>query len=289
MAKESLIPADKLFFDLVLDAKKYLKDNGPDELIVDNEEYVMSYNNYKHIRKHIVPTELLKYYDSLNFLLFPKNSKGFIVVDDFLRSLQRLIDVDKLCIHLLSYSIKNRIYIYENEVLTYLFTHIYSHNCSNHLCIQVERYIYDLISAREISACQNIDKELYIFYVYTVVKCIFFYLDSHRSQRISISKLAHSSIMEDLLYLIRMSDQGSPLYLFIYYLVPFTHPLTFQDDIPNNNADENDILSPPIEFNWFSGANTIRLYQEFLFLDQDKNGTQIKYSLILITYIPFNM
>jgi hypothetical protein len=118
MAKESLIPADKLFFDLVLDVKKYLKDYGPDELIVDNEEYVMSYNNYKHIRKHIVPTELLKYYDSLNFLLFPKNSKGFIVVDDFLRSLQRLIDVDKLCIHLLSYSIKNRIYIYENEVLS---------------------------------------------------------------------------------------------------------------------------------------------------------------------------
>ena len=52
----------------------------------------------------------------------------------------------------------------------------------------------------------------------------------------------------------------------------------FLDDISNNNADENDILSPPIEFNWFSGANTIRLYQEFLFLDQDKNGTQIIYT-----------
>ncbi len=84
--------------------------------------------------------------------------------------------------------------------------------------------------------------------------------------------------MEDLLYLIRMSDQGTPLYSFIYYLVPFNHQLTFQDDTSNNNADENDILSPPIEFNWFSGANTIRLYQEFLFLDQDKNGTQIIYT-----------
>jgi hypothetical protein len=48
---------------------------------------------------------------------------------------------------------------------------------------------------------QNIDKELNIFYVYTVVKCIFFYLDSHRSQRISISKL-HIYIFPNLEYVV---------------------------------------------------------------------------------------
>ena len=42
-----------------------------------------------------------------------------------------------------------------------------------------------------------------------------------------------------------------------------------------NNLDDNDVSSPPIEFNWFSGANTIRLYQDFLLLDQDKNGIVI--------------
>ncbi len=125
MKKESLIPADKLFFDLVIDIKKYLKDNSPHNKFVNNEEYVMSYHNYKYIRDHIVSTELLKYYDSLNYLLYPKDSKGLIIVDDFLRSLQRLIDVDKLCIHLLSYATKSRLYIHENEVLTHSLKHIY--------------------------------------------------------------------------------------------------------------------------------------------------------------------
>ena len=124
--KESLIPADKLFFDLVIDIKKYLKDNSTDNKFVNNEEYVMSYHNYKYIRNNIVSTELLKYYDSLNYLLFPKDSEGLIIVDDFLRSLQRLIDVDKLCIHLLSYAMKSRLYIHENEVLIHLLIHINS-------------------------------------------------------------------------------------------------------------------------------------------------------------------
>ena len=112
-----------------------------------------------------------------------------------------------------------------------------------------------------------------------MVKCIFFFLDSHRSQRISISKLAHNSIMEDLLYLIRMSDQGNYSCSHKYSLLD-SPPFTVQDDSPTvvskptvfNNLDDDDVLSPPIEFNWFSGANTIRLYHEFLLLDQDKNG-----------------
>ncbi len=66
------------------------------------------------------------------------------------------------------------------------------------------------------------------------------------------------------------------------------YSFTLQDDSPTvvskttvfNNVDDDDVLSPPIEFNWFSGANTIRLYQDFLLLDQDKNGIVITKSFI---------
>jgi len=94
----------------------------------------------------------------------------------------------------------------------------------------------------ELSGHEEITRTFYPYYVFTAARRFFFFLDTKRTQRISIKKLGHSTVMEELLYLKRLSQV------------------------------QHDVDPAQISTNWFSTQNSIKLYNTFLDLDKDKNG-----------------
>lgn len=107
---------------------------------------------------------------------------------------------------------------------------------------ELERYIFELVP--DMRGCQMLDPSFYAYYVFTAARRFFFFLDPKRSRRVSIKKLAHSTIMEELMYLQRIASY-----------------------------DREINVGDAIKSNWFSGDNALRVYYKFIRLDRDKNGT----------------
>jgi serine/threonine-protein phosphatase 2A regulatory subunit B'' len=108
---------------------------------------------------------------------------------------------------------------------------------------ELERYIYDLIpDTREVA--DKLDLGLIPYYVFTASRRFFFFLDPRRTRRIAIKKLAHSTVMEEFMYFRRISR--------------YSHEMD---------------ITLQLKDNWFRASNALRLYQTFLDLDQDENGT----------------
>lgn len=164
-----------------------------------------------------------KFFTAATFLLFPWDENASIVSEDFLRFVQRSIDVETVTLNLIRYAKEQRGYLTEKEL---------------------ERYIFDLIPT--LGGCSQLTPSFYPYYVFTSSRRFCFFLDHRHTKRIPIKKLAHSTIMEELLFLNRITQYRRDL-----------------DEASFNSQ---------INSNWFSGNNALRVYSEFLQLDRDENG-----------------
>lgn len=148
---------------------------------------------------------------------------------------------------------------------------------------QLNSYLFRLIN--EIDVGGKMHESFYEYYVYTASQKFTFFLDSRRTNLMSIKKLAHSAVMEELLSLRRLSHNY------------FSHL-----SVNNTPEDEDLNMQLAMEFenmvctcvllisffshlvqsasNWFSGSNAVKIYSLFLELDKDQNGISILLSQV---------
>jgi len=184
----------------------------------------LSYEAYLDVgRSDDVPQSLKSFFSSPSlFLILARGDTGHVVTDELLRYIQRALDVESTLLQLLRFSsdgLSPGGFITEKEL---------------------ERYLFRLIP--EISGHDKMTPSFYPYYVFTAARRFFFFLDTRRTQRINIKKLGHSSVMEELLYMKRLSQV------------------------------QNDLDPSQISTNWFSIDNALKLYGTFLDLDQSKTG-----------------
>jgi len=187
----------------------------------------LSYDDYVGLSRggeqSLVPEKMKRYISSASvFLTLSRNDSGRILTEDLLHFIQRSMDVEATLLQLMQCASKGLAgggYITEKEL---------------------ERYLFKLIP--ELSGHEAISRAFYPYYVFTAARRFFFFLDPKRTQRINIKKLGHSTIMEELLYLKRLSHV------------------------------QNDVDPAQVATNWFSGKNALTLYSLFLDLDKAKNG-----------------
>lgn len=165
---------------------------------------------------------IVNYLDANTFLLLPHDINGDVKKDDYIRYIQRSLDVEREYARLLSYSRNKKGYITEDEL---------------------EKYIFNIIP--DIGNSLNLHESFYPFYVVSSCRRFYFFLDCSRSKYISVKTLAHSSIFEDLLIMIRMNQ----------YI---------------QCGADND--SSTMSNNWFSSYKSQKIYSDFMQLDKDRNG-----------------
>ena len=110
---------------------------------------------------------------------------------------------------------------------------------------ELERYIYDLIPS--LKALERLSESFHPFYTFSAVRRFLFFLDPNQLRRISIRKLVHSEVMEEFLALNRIMQL-------------------------ENELGPQQVMSK-LNSNWFNATNASYIYQTFLRLDVDKNGT----------------
>jgi serine/threonine-protein phosphatase 2A regulatory subunit B'' len=69
---------------------------------------------------------------------------------------------------------------------------------------ELERFLFERIP--ELTTQKKLHESFYPYYVFTASRRFFFFLDPHRVRRIGIKKVAHSSVMGELLFLRRISQ-----------------------------------------------------------------------------------
>lgn len=102
---------------------------------------------------------------------------------------------------------------------------------------------------------QRMHQSFHEYYMYTASQKFFFFADPYRRNTISVKKLVHCSVMEELQYLLRHARRARAT--------------------GNFNDDDNDKMANFDQFmegNWFCGSNALKIYSLFLDLDQDQNG-----------------
>ena len=109
---------------------------------------------------------------------------------------------------------------------------------------ELERYLFNLIP--QLNSCRKLHEQFYPYYTFTAARRFLFFLDPRRTRRLNIKKLAHSSIMEEFLFLERITQ--------------------YERDLAP------DAFSSQINSNWFSCHNALRVYNDFIQLDKDQNG-----------------
>ena len=110
---------------------------------------------------------------------------------------------------------------------------------------ELERYIYDLIPS--LKALDRLSESFHPFYTFSAVRRFLFFLDPYQLNKISIHKLVHSEVMEEFLALNRVMQL-------------------------ENEIGAQQVMNK-LSSNWFNATNASYIYQTFLRLDVDKNGT----------------
>ena len=176
------------------------------------------------------PISTQRFFTSQTFLMFPKDKRGGILVESVLRFIQRSIDVELVSLQLIGHGKESNYLGYINEQ-------------------ELERFILNRIP--EIGACEDLPESFYPYYVFTASRRFLFFLDARRTRRISIKKLAHSAVMEELLFLQRISGNN--------------HSSSSQSQSRHHVNDQ-------IASNWFSSSNALRVFSLYVELDKDQNG-----------------
>eukprot|EP00596_Hydrurales_sp_CCMP1899_P007168 CAMPEP_0119047896 /NCGR_PEP_ID=MMETSP1177-20130426/55670_1 /TAXON_ID=2985 /ORGANISM="Ochromonas sp, Strain CCMP1899" /LENGTH=396 /DNA_ID=CAMNT_0007023055 /DNA_START=233 /DNA_END=1423 /DNA_ORIENTATION=+ len=183
------------------------------------------------------PESIQRYFTAQYFLMLPKDKTGAITSEAFLRFVQRSIDVENTCLQLIKYAKgKDSAMGFINE-------------------LELERFILGRIP--DISACDDLPESFHPYYVFTASRRFLFFLDSRRTRRIRVKKLAHSAVMEEMLFLQRISRHEEEI-----------DRKTFTNQVNNN---------------WFSGSNALRVFSIYVELDKDQNGMLSQEELLAFT------
>lgn len=120
----------------------------------------------------------------------------------------------------------------------------------------LESYIGDLIPT--LANLRSLQDNLKQFYVFTAVRKFMYFLDAKRTGKISIRDIVSSTMMAELLAL---QSEGAG---------------TDKASTPKAGDPSASVpprpAAPPLSTNWFSAANALRVYQQYLELDADMNG-----------------
>jgi len=119
---------------------------------------------------------------------------------------------------------------------------------------ELEQYIFELIP--KLSVLSEMHDSFKPFYVYTASRRFLFHLDMRRTRKLNIKNLCNSIPMEELLFMKRVSQYQ------------------------NHDDTTNHILQEQLNRNWFMPMNTLHIYQQYLQLDSDKNGTITREDLL---------
>ncbi len=106
----------------------------------------------------------------------------------------------------------------------------------------LENYIFELIPT--LPQLEVLERSFYSFYVCTAVRKFFFFLDPLRSGKVKITEILSSGFLDQLIEL----------------------------------RDE-EISKEQLESNWFSAQSALRVYAQYLNLDEDHNGMLSKQEL----------
>lgn len=162
------------------------------------------------------------------YLMLPKSKDGTISLKTYKRVILRHLQLNYLSIELMRYS---------------------KINCTHHITeSELESFMCRFM--REIATYFKLEENFYMFYVYYCVRKFVFFVDPNRSLQLSIDKLVHSVVMDELLC----------LYEYV------------KCDTPEEKAEHEFVLL----HNYFSPQNSMQVYEDFLELDEDKNGTLSK-------------
>ncbi|RWS10828.1 serine/threonine-protein phosphatase 2A regulatory subunit B', partial [Dinothrombium tinctorium] len=99
----------------------------------------------------------------------------------------------------------------------------------------LQNYILELMPT--LTKIQDLDTSLHPFYLCVAARKFFFFLDPHHSEKIKILDILESGFLDELLEL--------------------------------RNAN---LVKTREETNWFSSSNVLRLYSQYINLDEDQNG-----------------
>ena len=102
---------------------------------------------------------------------------------------------------------------------------------------QLENYFYDFI--QHIPSLMALQDDFTHFYVFTAVRRFFFFLDRQGKRKLNIKQILLSPVFREL------------------------------QDLRQSEWDEE---LPRCQENWFSAHSSLRVYREYLELDQDQNG-----------------
>ncbi len=185
----------------------------------------MNYDDFVTFQAKRAPNTMARFFTSQNYLMFPKDERGEILVESFLRFVKRSLDVEVISLQLIA--------------------QVHSNDSSLGFINEQELERFILAKIPEVGACQELPESFYPYYVFTASRRFLFFLDSRRTRRISVKKLAHSAVMEELLFLQRISQHA--------------------DYIDQQTANQ-------IASNWFSGSNALRVFSLYVELDSDQNG-----------------
>ena len=104
----------------------------------------LNYEDFLECAKN-APITTQRFFTAQNFLMFPKDKRGGILVESFLRFVQRSIDVELVCLQLMTHVQESTLgFINEQEL---------------------ERFILERIP--EIGACEDLPESFYPYYVFT--------------------------------------------------------------------------------------------------------------------------
>jgi len=218
-----------------------------------------------------IPKDLRKYFTANTFLTLPKDKNGNIETLDLLHFIQKSIEAEEVGLNLLRHCIANEDTIHENGNAGW-GVHGVSGDSGFITEAELERYIFEQIP--RIHSCKSFQFGFYPFYSYAASRRFLFYLDPHRTRRIAIKKLAHSRVMEDFVKLRRrFHPMNNAPNATNRYEGGYTG---YGNDVTNNNkklTETSEEAAAKYADNWFHGAHAEKVYNTYLELDVDANGT----------------
>ncbi len=227
----------------------------------------MDYKQYKQLTtvssssSKTIPKDLRKYFTANTFLTLPKDKDGNIQTLDLLHFIQKSIDAEEVGLNLLRHCIANEDTLHENGNAGW-GVHGVSGDCGFISEAELERYIFEQI--QRIHSCKDFQFGFYPFYSYAASRRFLFYMDPHRTRRIAINKLAHSKVMEDF---VKMRHRSHPMN---------SDPNTVEVGNTGYGSDATSVkedVATKYSDNWFHGAHAEKVYNTYLELDMDANGT----------------
>eukprot|EP00941_MAST-03F_sp_MAST-3F-sp1_P005889 g5889.t1 len=190
---------------------------------------------------------LLSFFTATTFCKFRRNKRGEVNASLFLRYVDQESELQQLKLELSRYDEGGKGYLKE---------------------VEMDRYIQYLTFY--LPALEKLGEDFRRFYVCTVVRKFFFFLDPRNSKRVRISDILGSASISDLLAL-RSCSQLSRRRAKRCQEEKESNEDNFENEDDDAFQDALERMGLDAQ-NWFSPENVRSVYGQYLRLDVDKNG-----------------